>query len=449
MRITLSAGLLGLAALPAAAAIAAPTPFPAFRAQEIDKSLKVGYAVRLADINSDGKKDIVVCDANRVIWFDNAGNWKLHTITEGKVKPDNVCIDLYDLDGDKKLDLVLGADWQFNNTKSGGTLQWLRQGPDVDQPWDIHPILKELPTLHRIHFGDLTGDGKPELVVGPLKGRDSTQQANFMDKPVQLLAFPIPKDPAAGPWEPQVLAESLHVMHNFLPVDFDGTGKVGVLTASYEGVSYVSQAGGGKWATRLVGAGHQEDPKASRGASEVKLGRLKGGRRFIATAEPFHGNYVVAYTEPTSGGAAGGGLWKRTVVDEQIKWGHAVACADLDGDGADEFVLGFRDPLPNRRGPGVNVYRAAASPSGDAVTWEKHVIEDTGVATEDMTCGDLNGDGRVDIVAVGRATGNVRIYWNQGVPGSQASPPTQPEARPGAGPGPGPFQPPGPPNRRG
>lgn len=429
------AAVASLFALPLSL-LAAPAPFPAFRAQEIDKSLKVGYAVRIADVNADGRKDVVVCDADRVIWFDNAGGWKLHTITQGRIKPDNVCIDLHDIDGDGKLDLVLGADWQFNNTRSGGTLQWLRQGAEVTRQWEIHPILKELPTLHRVHFGDLTGDGTPELIVGPLKGRGSTQQKNFMDAGVQLLAFPIPRDPVAGPWQPQVLADSLHVMHNFQPVDFDGSGKTGVLTASYEGVSYVSRSGDGKWTTRRVGAGHQAEPSASRGASEIKLGRLKGGRRFIATAEPFHGNFVVAYTEEAGGadagaGAADGGaakgLWKRTVVDEQIKWGHAVACADLDGDGGDEFVLGFRDPLPTSRGPGVNVYRATASVSdaGGAVSWEKHVIDDKGVATEDMTCGDLNGDGRVDIVAVGRATRNVRIYWNEGQPGKQASPPTQ------------------------
>ena len=406
----------------------APAPFPAFRVQEIDKSLTVGYAVRLVDVNADGKNDVVVCDSKRVIWFDNAGGWKLHTITEGKVKPDNVCIAFHDLDGDKKLDLVLGADWQFNNTRGGGSLQWFRQGANVHEPWEMYPIVKELPTLHRIHFGNVLGDERPELIAGPLKGRDSTQQQNFMDKPAQLLAFPIPKDPVAGKWEPVVLAGDLHVMHNFLPVDFDNTGKVGVLTASYEGVSYVSAGDDGKWSTRLVGAGFQDDPKGSRGASEVKLGKLKNGRRFIATAEPFHGNYVVAYTE----GDDAKGLWKRTVVDEQIKWGHAVWCADLDGDGADEFVLGFRDPLPTARGPGVNVYRASASSGGDAVTWEKHVIDDKGVATEDMTCGDLNGDGRVDIVAVGRATRNVRIYWNEGLPGRRASPPTQ---APPAGPG--------------
>jgi hypothetical protein len=36
------------------------------------------------------------------------------------------------------------------------------------------------------------------------------------------------------------------------------------------------------------------------------------------------------------------------------------------------------------------------------------------VATEDLAAADLDGDGRVDVVAVGRATHNVRIYWNEG-----------------------------------
>ena len=415
--------LAGIVALPSVLC-AAPAPFPAFRTQEIDKSLTVGYAVRLIDVNGDGKNDVVVCDSKRVIWFDNAGGWKLHTITtETKTKNDNVCIAFQDLDRDGKLDMVLGADWQFTNTKSGGSLQWLRQGKNVDEPWEMHPILKELPTLHRIHFGNVLGDAAPELIVGPLRGRDSTAEQNYMDQPVRLLAFPVPKDPVAGPWEPVVLTDSVHVMHNFLPTDFDGTGRNGVLTASYEGVSYVSPGADGKWTTRPVGSGFQDNPKGARGTSEVKVGKLKNGKRFIATVEPLHGDLVVAYTE-NAGDAKG--LWKRTVVDEQIKWGHGVWCADLDGDGGDEFVLGFRDPLPGGRGgPGVNVYRASASTDGDAVTWEKHVIDDKGVAAEDMTCGDLNGDGRVDIVAVGRATHNVRIYWNQGMPGAAASAPTQ------------------------
>ncbi|WP_305807723.1 FG-GAP repeat domain-containing protein, partial [Staphylococcus epidermidis] len=54
--------------------------------------------------------------------------------------------------------------------------------------------------------------------------------------------------------------------------------------------------------------------------------------------------------------------------------------------------------------------------------WERYILEDGGVAVEDLTVADLNGDGKPDIIAVGRATGNARIYWNQGkyVPSSVA-----------------------------
>lgn len=385
----------------------APPPFPTFRTQEIDKTLKVGYAVVLADVNADGKKDVVVCDANRVIWFTN-GDWKLHTITQGQVKPDNVCIDLADIDGDGDLDLALGADWQFNNTKSGGSLQWLEQGKNVDEPWTVHPILKEIPTLHRIRFAKLLpNETKPQLVVAPLKGRNSTQEANLMDVGTQLMLFPIPSNPAdTGAWKPQVITDTLHVNHNFHPSVFEPNGPMSLLTASYEGV-WLWTPQGGNWKGQHLGEGYQVDPKKSRGSSEIKLGHLAGGRRFIATVEPFHGDHVVVYTEP----AGAEGLWTRTDIDPEIKWGHAVQCADLDGDGSDELVLGFRDPLPNR-GPGINVYRAK-DPAAHKLDWEKHTIEDKGVATEDLTTGDLNGDGRVDIVAVGRATGNARIYWNE------------------------------------
>ena len=39
--------------------------------------------------------------------------------------------------------------------------------------------------------------------------------------------------------------------------------------------------------------------------------------------------------------------------------------------------------------------------------WVRKIIEDGGVATEDMAAADLDGDGKIDIVAVGRKTKNV------------------------------------------
>ena len=80
------------------------TALPGFRMEEIETDLKVGYAVLLVDVNGDGKKDIVVVDTTRVVWYENP-TWKRRTIIEGLTKPDNVCIAAYDIDGDGQLDL--------------------------------------------------------------------------------------------------------------------------------------------------------------------------------------------------------------------------------------------------------------------------------------------------------------------------------------------------------
>jgi hypothetical protein len=103
------------------------------------------------------------------------------------------------------------------------------------------------------------------------------------------------------------------------------------------------------------------------------------------------------------------------VIDDKLRWGHAVWCADLDGDGGDELIIGVRDNLSDKPGErrGVRVYKAL---DDRGTHWQRHVIEDGGVAVEDLAAADLNGDGRIDIVAVGRQTHNIRIYWNEGLP---------------------------------
>jgi hypothetical protein len=35
------------------------------------------------------------------------------------------------------------------------------------------------------------------------------------------------------------------------------------------------------------------------------------------------------------------------------------------------------------------------------------------MACEDLQIADLNGDGKPDIIASGRSTNNLRIYWNK------------------------------------
>lgn len=402
MRSNLPAMLLLLSL---ALALSAQAALPTFKTQEIDHTLKIGYAVTLADINGDGKKDIVVTDKDRIIWFENP-TWKLHTIIQGHTTLDNVSLDAYDIDGDGQLDLVLGAGWKPGNSKDASTLQWLRRGKTLDEPWQIFPIEYNEPLLHRIRFADINNDGKKQLIVTPLQGKGSTGGKNWSETPTRVLAYKIPVDPTQPNWPADLITDSFHVMHNFQAVDFDGDGKLDLITASYEGVSLLRRDSAGKWIASLIGEGDQSKPTGSRGSSELKLGKLKNGHRYIATIEPWHGFQVVVYTEPPAGQT----LWTRHMIDNQLQWGHAVWCADLDGDGDEELIIGVRDPLAGKAKSGIRIYKAT-----DAVgaQWEKQEIDPGGVAVEDATAGDLDGDGKIDIVAVGRATQNVRIYWNQ------------------------------------
>src|SRR5262249_22604035 len=139
------------------------------------------------------------------------------TIIQGQTKPDNVCIAAYDIDGDGQLDLALGADWKGLNPKTEGTIQWLKRGKNLDDAWSLHPIGAE-PTVHRMRFVDLDGGGRPALVIGPLFGRNSTSKGNWMDSPVRMIAYKIPNDPVHDRWTPEILDESLHVVHNFWPI---------------------------------------------------------------------------------------------------------------------------------------------------------------------------------------------------------------------------------------
>jgi hypothetical protein len=365
-------------------------------------------------MNEDGKLDIVVVDTDRVVWFENP-EWQMHTLIEHQTKTDNVCIAPYDIDGDGKVDFALGADWHPGVTRDNGTVQWLSRGKSPQDLWTVHPIGAE-PTMHRMQWADFDGDGRAELIAVPLQGRNSSKPL-WAETPVRILSYKIPADPLHGTWQPEVINEDLHVTHNFTTTDLDGDGRLDLLVVSFEGVHALRRGTDGKWTRKQIGAGNQET-SPNRGASEIKHGHLAAGGDYIATIEPWHGFQVVVYTRPepaapvnAAAAASGSPLWKRQVIDDELLWGHAVWCVDLDGDGDQELVVGVRDTKSPERPCGVRIYDPTGRKPAD---WPRQMLDPAGVAVEDLAAADLNGDGHNDIVAVGRATKNVRIYWNGG-----------------------------------
>ncbi len=374
-----------------------------FKEQIVDPNVGVGYAVTLADINHDGMTDIIVVTENpdQVVWYQNP-SWTKRIILEGFPKLP-VCIQPLDVDDDGKVELILGADWQPGNTKTGGTV-WLLQRPgDLSKPWT--PIkIDEEPTMHRMRVIDADGKGRKELVCSPLQGRETAGPEWWKGNGVSLYILRRPANPFKEPWKREVINDELHISHNVWPLDWDGDGKEEILAAADEGIFLFKKAADGKWVKQQIGQG---DPE-KRGAGEVKVGRLPGGKRYIATIEPWHGHQAVVYTPPDQAGQ----LWKRQALIENHKGGHAVWTADLTGANVDILVVGFRGP-PEGTVDDAIVYLLNPLDSSGA-KWEKHVLDAKGLGSEDVICADLNGDGKVDIIGVGRSTKNVKIYWNEG-----------------------------------
>jgi hypothetical protein len=378
------------------------TPLPVFKEHAINPDAGTGLAITVADLNRDGKLDIIGVSSDDVAWYENP-TWERHLIAD-TLRNSNVCVDVMDLDGDGIPELALGADWQFNNTASGGALFLLHHGEDVRRPWDVVTVLEEEPTLHRIRWADVEGDGKPELIVAPLKGRDS-QPPDFSDKGARLFLLRPQADITQTPWASEEISAALHVTHNIWPVPQDEGKGDAVLAASYEGITQSVREASGKWESTVLTPGNPESIPRS-GAGEIK--RNVNGPPMLATIEPWHGNQAVVYT------MAEDGAWQRHVIDDQLAGGHAVWWADFDGDGEDEVLIGWREKAGPRELPGLNVYDLVIDPTTGDLTATAHIIDDGGMATEDALAADLNGDGWPDIVAYGRATQNVKYYENLG-----------------------------------
>lgn len=320
------------------------------------------------DFNGDGFSDILVLGfpGKEARLYLNPGkdvgsvtNWKMFVVAD---VVDNESPEFTDLTGDGKAEIVCSKGGQFGYFEP----DW----SDVTKAWAWHPVTENVGVAkftHGMGVGDVNGDGKLDLLEAkrwweqPKEIQDGkTQEARWVSHPFQL----------TGGGGAQMYA-----------YDFNGDGgndivsslnahQFGVAWFERKGVDLMSLPAG----STLTGSGKVISPPNSQGAGPVWQKHL------IVGQEPWENEYGVRFSQP-----------------------HAVALTDVDGDGLKDLITGKRywahnGKDPNELDPRV-LYWFQTKREKDRVSFIPHLIDsDSGVGTQ-LTTGDINGDGLVDIVS--------------------------------------------------
>ncbi|HKD08656.1 MAG TPA: FG-GAP-like repeat-containing protein [Bryobacteraceae bacterium] len=362
-------------------AIALAQPLP-FAEHKIAVDLKGGYHVAVADLNRDGKPDIIALAQGGpdLVWYENPG-WQRHVLFSGMPHMINCAAE--DVDGDGIPEIVVA--WEFANdaSKSVGKVGVLHHEGDPRNPWKLREI-DEVPTAHRLRWADIDGSGKKVAVNAVLTGPHAAPPAYAGDHAALLFYRP-------GEWRRETISLANEgVQHGLSIIRWNpGDMRDSILTASFSGIDLFQNGRNGWTRTEIAKGDPSACPKC--GSSDVSLGHLMK-ERFLAAIEPWHGSQVVTYREQA-------GRWDRSVIDSSLTDGHTIVAADFDGDGRDEIVAGFRQGAKS-----VYLYRAMKTGQ-----WEKQILDEA-MAGAACVASDLNGDGAVDLVCIGAA--NLKWYEN-------------------------------------
>ncbi len=361
---------------------------PKFEEQVIDDQISIGYGLAIGDVDGDRKPDILLADKKQFVWYRN-GDWKRFVMVENLTESDNVCIAARDIDGDGKVEVAVGAQWnpsETSDTLKSGSVHYLIRPKDPTQLWQ--PIkLHHEPTVHRMKWVK-TDANKFQLVVLPLHGRGNKSGEG---DGVKIIAYERPMA-LQSKWKYTVIDNSMHLTHNLDVVSKGNEEQIYV--GGKEGIRIFLFLDG-KWRA----ATNSEWFVKQKSFGELRAAQVNNQFMYMACIEPMHGNELTVYGQQSTAA--------RSVLTSDLNQGHALATSDLIGTGYPQVIVGWREPNSEKK-VGVKLYSQESRGN-----WKDYWIDNNGMACEDLQVADLDGDGKKDIIAAGRTSHNLKIYWNR------------------------------------
>lgn len=377
-----------------------------FSTHVISDKLRGGYSVAIADLNKDGKLDVipVASGGTELAWYENPG-WEKHVILNDKRAM--LWVSPADIDGDGIPELALLSDFGQDPAKSRGSIWVLKSQSDPKEEWKSYAV-DAVPTAHRVTWADLDGKGKPSIVMGPFVGLKGWGEPKYQDH-VPLYYWRVPST-LDGTWKREVMDDELNgVIHHVHAVKWTPGKRDEILTAGFDGIVLHTPSGSGdkiKFEHKVLTKGDEprDVPGAggmTKGANDVHLLNIKG-KRFLAAQEPWHGDEIVVYSQKN-------GAWERNVIFKGLIQGHEIGVGDFNGDGRDDIVA---VDVTNRGRPTPASVHIFYSQDDAGTKWRHELLDKDQMAASGVMVADINGDGKPDIVAISGST--VKYYENLG-----------------------------------
>jgi hypothetical protein len=330
----------------------------------------------LFDVNGNGQLDIV----SGAYWYEGPKFRNKHRIGEVRAEGeyyDDFSTIAMDINGNGRLDFVTGGWW-------GNTLRWRENPGDAAAEWPEH-IIAECGSVETTRAWDVDGDGRLEIVPntpgGPLVAYKPLVDAHGR---------------GTGAFEAHTLW-SQKQGHGLGLGDITGNGR-GDIVLARGWLEAPEDPYGGEWT-------YHADFDLGSASIPILVVDVNGDGLNDLIVGQAHG-YGLDWWEQRLDGR-GGRSWVRHPIDPYNSQYHDLQWVDIDGDGVPELVTGKRYRAHNDNDPGafddVGIYYMKWTGEGFA----KQVI-DYGPARVGTGCGihfalgDVNGSGRLDLVAPGK-----------------------------------------------